>query len=739
MTIPTEWLRPTGPLPTTDGEELSASDSNVMVRISVSNKLEVRGNTVPRSFPLEDIRNMAFIAHIDAGKTTVTERILYYTGRTYKVGEVHEGTAVMDWMDEEKERGITITAAATTCYWQDRRINIIDTPGHVDFTAEVERSLRVLDGGVVVFDAVAGVEAQSETVWRQADRYHVPRICFINKMDRVGADFHRTISMIQERLKARPLPVQLPLGSEESYRGVIDLVENRAWSFDGKLDSDPVEVAIPELEQARCGEFRQALIEKLAEIDDRILEAYLGGHDVTAAELKAALRRVTLAVKGVPILCGSALRNKGMQTLLDAIVDYLPSPLDMPPVRAVNVRGAEVDRPASDETPFTALAFKVVSDPFVGRLVYFRVYSGRVEAGAQVYNSTTGKKERIGRLLLMHANRREEINEADTGAIVASLGLKNTFTGHTLCHPSQPVILESIRFPEPVLSVAIEPRTSIDQDKMAEALHKLTEEDPTFKVNYNQETGQTVISGMGELHLEVIVNRLLSEFRVGAKVGRPRVAFKETITIPVQAEGRFIRQTGGHGQYGHVCLELEPGERGSGLQFKNSIRGNAIPKQYIPAIETGIKEAMETGVLANYPVIDIKATLYDGSYHEVDSSELSFKMAASMALKKGVAKAKPTILEPIMKLEVVAPEQFLGDIISDLNSRRAHIESIETHIEMSTVHALIPLVEAFGYTTSLRSMTQGRATHSLEFYRYQELPAELVAQFSEQVGTRGYA
>jgi len=682
---------------------------------------------------------MAFIAHIDAGKTTVTERILYYTGRTYKVGEVHEGTAVMDWMEEEKERGITITAAATTCHWRDQRINIIDTPGHVDFTAEVERSLRVLDGGVVVFDAVAGVEAQSETVWRQADRYHVPRICFINKMDRVGADFLRTISMIEERLQARPLPVQLPLGSEETYRGIIDLVEKKAWSFDGKLDSDPVEVAIPESEQARCSEFRQALIEKLAEIDDQILAAYLEGRDIIAAELKAALRRVTLAVKGVPILCGSALRNKGMQPLLDAVVDYLPSPLDMPPVRAVNIRGAEVDRPASDETPFTALAFKVVTDPFVGRLVYFRVYSGQVEAGAQVYNSTTGKKERIGRLLLMHANRREEIDAADTGAIVATLGLKNTFTGHTLCHPSQPVILESIRFPEPVISVAIEPRTSIDQDRMGEALHKLTEEDPTFKVDYNQETGQTVISGMGELHLEVIVNRLLSEFRVGAKVGRPRVAFKETITIPVQAEGKFIRQTGGHGQYGHVCLELEPGERGSGLQFKNSIRGNAIPKQYIPAIEAGIKEAMQTGVLANCPVVDIKATLYDGSYHEVDSSELSFKMAASMALKKGVAKAKPTILEPIMKLEVVTPEQFLGDIISDLNSRRAHIESIETHLDMSTIYALIPLVEAFGYTTSLRSMTQGRATHSLEFYRYQELPAELVAQFSEQVGTRGYA
>jgi len=707
-----------------------------MVRNLVSAKFEVRGGTVPRSFPLEDIRNIAFIAHIDAGKTTVTERILYYTRRTYKVGEVHEGTAVMDWMEEERERGITITAAATTCYWGDQRINIIDTPGHVDFTAEVERSLRVLDGGVVVFDAVAGVEAQSETVWRQADRYHVPRICFINKMDRVGANFNRTISMIEERLRAKPLPIQLPLGSEDSYEGIIDLVENKAWSFDGNLDSEPAAVAIPESERARCTEFRQALIEKLAEIDDQILMAYLDGQSVTATELKEALRRVTLANTGVPILCGSALRNKGMQTLLDAIIDYLPSPLDMPPVRAVNFRGTEVTRPASDEEPFTALAFKVVSDPFVGRLVYFRAYSGRVGAGAQVYNSTRGKRERIGRLLLMHANRREEIGEADTGAIVATLGLKNTFTGDTLCHPSQPVLLESIRFPEPVISVAIEPKTNIDQDRMGEALQKLTEEDPTFKVTYNQETGQTVISGMGELHLEVIVNRLLSEFRVGAKVGRPRVAYKETITRLVRVESRFVRQTGGHGQYGHVCLQLEPGERGSGLQFANHIRGNAIPKQYIPAIEAGIKEAMETGVLANYPVVDVKVTLYDGSYHEVDSSELAFKMAGSMALKDGVAKAKPTLLEPIMKLEVVTPEQFLGDIIGDFNSRRAHIESIETHGEMSTIYTLIPLAEAFGYATSLRSKTQGRATHSLEFYRYQVLPAELATQVTEKTGTK---
>jgi len=704
-----------------------------MITKTVTSKHEVRGKTVPRSYPLEDIRNMAFIAHIDAGKTTVTERILYYTHRTYKVGEVHEGTAVMDWMDQEKERGITITAAATTCYWRDHRINIIDTPGHVDFTAEVERSLRVLDGGVVVFDAVAGVEAQSETVWRQADRYNVSRICFINKMDRIGANFHRTISMIEERLKAKPLPIQLPLGSETSFRGVIDLVEEKAWSFDGELDSDPEEVPVPDSERGRCAEFRQALVEKLAELDDGVLIAYLDGRSLTADELKQALRRVTSANKGVPILCGSALRNKGIQLLLDAIIDYLPSPLDMPPVRTVDVRtGAEVVRPVSDEAPFTALAFKVVSDPFVGRLVYFRVYSGRVSVGAQVYNATRSKRERIGRLLLMHANHREEITSADTGTIAATLGLKETFTGDTLCQPSPPVLLESIRFPEPVLSVAIEPKTRADQDRMGEALQKLTEEDPTFKVTHNEETGQTIISGMGELHLDVLVRRLLSEFSVDAKVGRPRVAYKETITKPVQAEGRFVRQTGGHGQYGHVWLELEPAERGGGFQFTNRIKGAIIPKQYIPAVEAGIKEAMETGILAGYPVVDVKATLYDGSYHQVDSSELAFKMAGSMAIKNGVRKASPVILEPIMKLEVVTPEHFLGDIISDLNSRRAHIEGIETYAEMSTVHASIPLAETFGYTTTLRSATQGRATHSLEFARYQELPAGLVAQIIEK-------
>jgi elongation factor G len=717
-------------LPTIDGERIPfLAETNLK---SVKHKVEDK--TVPRSFPLEHIRNIAIIAHIDAGKTTVTERILYYSGRTYKIGGVDEGTAVMDWMEQERERGITITAAATTCAWREHRINIIDTPGHVDFTAEVERCLRVLDGGVVVFDAVAGVEAQSETVWRQANRYNVPRLCFLNKMDRVGAGFERSLTMIKERLQANPLPVQLPLGSETSYRGVIDLIESKAWSFDGNPDSDPVQVAIPESEQAKCAEFRQELIEKLAECDDQIMLAYLGGEEITAAELKLALRRVTLANKGVPILCGSALRNKGVRFLLDAIVDYLPSPSDMPAVRAIDTRlNTEVTRPARDDAPFAALAFKAVSDPFVGRLVYFRVYSGRVAAGAQIFNSTREKKERIGRLLLMHANHREEITEADTGAIVATLGLKNTFTGDTLCHYSDQVLLESIRFPEPVLSIAVEPKTRADQDKLGTALRKLTEEDPTFKVDYNDDTGQTVISGMGELHLEVIASRLLGEFGVGAKMGRPRVAYQETITVPVKVEGRFVRQSGGHGQYGHVCLELEPLERGSGFQFVDRIRSGAIPRQYIPAVETGIKEAMESGAWAGYPLVDVKATIYDGSYHEVDSSDIAFKMAGSMALKDGVAKAKPVLLEPIMKLEVVTPEEFLGDIISDLNSRRGHIETIRTQGDISAIHSFVPLSEAFGYATTLRSLTQGRATHSLEFYQYQGVPAALVDQITDRV------
>lgn len=689
---------------------------------------------------LESVRNIGIIAHIDAGKTTVTERILYYTGTIYKMGEVHEGTTVMDWMDQERERGITITAASITCNWRNQRINIIDTPGHVDFTAEVERSLRVLDGGVVVFDGVSGVEAQSETVWRQADRYHVPRVCFINKMDRVGANYEHAIAMIEERLHAKPLPIQLPLGSEESFEGVIDLIGNRILRFDGEPGTPPIEGDIPESEQAKYREYQKQLIEKLAEIDDEIMTAYLDGREITQTELKQALRKATLANKGVPVVCGSALRNRGIQPLLDAIVDYLPSPLDMPPLRAIDTKtGAEVMRPVSDDALFTALAFKVVSDPFVGRLVYFRVYSGKVKEGETVFNTTSGKKERIGRLLLMRANRREEMEEAGAGAIAATLGLKNTFTGDTLCAPSQPVLLESIRFPEPVISVAIEPKTKADQDKMGEALHKLAEEDPTFKVTYNNETGQTVISGMGELHLEVLVRRLQSEFRVEAKVGQPRVAYRETITKPVRTEGRFVRQSGGHGQYGHVWLELEPGKPGTGFKFEERIKGNAIPRNFVPAIEAGVKEALEGGVIAGYPLVDIGVTVVDGSYHEVDSSELAFKIAASMALKEGAAKAKPILLEPIMKLEVVTPEQYLGDIISDLSGRRAQIGSVEARGETSTIHALIPLAETFGYATSLRSETQGRATYSMEFHRYQELPAGLASEIAEKTGTTRHA
>jgi elongation factor G len=688
---------------------------------------------MPRSFPLDHIRNIGIIAHIDAGKTTITERILYYTGKTYKIGEVHEGTTVMDWMEQERQRGITITAAATTCHWKEHRINIIDTPGHVDFTAEVERSLRVLDGGVVVFDAVAGVEAQSETVWRQADRYGVPRICFINKMDRVGANLDRCISMIEERLRAKPILVQLPVGKEESFRGVIDLIEKKAWVYDGKIDSKPQEIEIPDEDKEKVKKYRQALIEKLAEEDDYILSAYLEGGDITTDDIKTALRKVTLINKGIPVLCGSALKNKGIRLLLDAVVDYLPSPLDMPPITAISVKtGEKATRLASDEAPFAALAFKVVADPFVGRLVYLRIYSGKVKAGAQVFNSTRSKRERIGRLMLMHANRYEEVSEADTGAIIAAMGLKETLTGDTLSEATQQVVLESIRFPQPVLSVAIEPKTRADRDKMGEALQKLTEEDPTFKVAYNEETGQTIISGMGELHVEVIISRLLGEYKVLAKVGNPRVAYKETITASVKAEGRFIRQSGGRGQYGHVCIEVEPMERGGGFKFVNKIKGGILSKPFILAAENGIKEAMETGGTAGYQVIDVQVTLYDGSYHEVDSSELAFKMAGSIAFKKGISKAHPVILEPVMKLEVITPGQFLGDVVGDISSRRGRIDLIETRGETSTIRCKLPLAETFGYTTTLRSMTQGRATHSMEFYQYRELPAGLAKELRDK-------
>jgi elongation factor G len=661
--------------------------------------------------------------------------VLYYTGITYKKGGVDEGTTVTDWMEEERARGITITSAAITCQWGDYRINIIDTPGHVDFTAEVERCLRVLDGGIVLFDAVQGVEAQSETVWRQADKYNVPRICFVNKMERVGASFEHTVEMIESRLHARALPIQMPIGNETSFQGVIDLIENKAYSKDGERDKSIEEIAIPAELQAKVKEARHNMIERLAESDDQMLSRYLDGEEITNDEIRAGIRKATIAAKLVPVLCGSALSNKGVRPLLDAVGYYLPAPSDMPPTKAVDYKNSsELTLQISDREPFTALAFKVVTDPFVGRLVYFRVYSGVVKASDQVLNTTRGKTERIGRLFLMHANRRDEIEEADTGAIVATLGLKNTFTGDTLSNMDKPVLLESIKFPEPVISIAIEPKSRIDQEKMGEALRKLSEEDPTFKVKYNEETGQIVISGMGELHLEIISHRMMSEFGVSANVGNPRVAYKETITQKVQAEGRFIRQSGGKGQYGDCWLELEPQPPGTGFEFVEKIKGGTIPRNYIPAIEKGVKAACETGTLAGYPIVDIKVTVFDGSYHEVDSNENAFQMAGSMGLKAGVHKAKPIILEPIMKMEVISPKEFMGDVIGDISSRRAHIDSIENRAEIVVISALIPLSETFGYTTALRSQTQGRASQTMEFNSYQEIPAFLLKELTDKTG-----
>jgi elongation factor G len=690
---------------------------------------------VPRSFPLELIRNIAIIAHIDAGKTTTTERILFYTGRTYKIGNVDEGTTVMDFMQQERERGITIKAAATTTSWGKYRINIIDTPGHVDFTAEVERSLRVLDGGVVVLDAVQGVEAQSETVWRQADKYHVPRICFINKMDRTGANFDRTIGMIKDRLRAIPIAIQLPLGAEENYQGIIDLVQKKAWRFSNQADEAPEEIAIPESMSGAVKKARHDMIEKLGESDDKMMEAYLAGHDdISIEDIQFALRRVTITNRCVPVLCGSSLKNKGVQNLLDAVVDYLPSPLDMPALFAVNPKTEEkIECAPQDNAPFVALAFKVVTDPYMGRLVYLRVYSGTLQTGATVMNSTRDKKERIGRIVLMHANHREEINDADTGGIVAILGLKETFTGDTICGPDKPLLLDSIRFPEPVISVAIEPKTRADQEKLGEALRKMSDEDPTFKVDYNDETGQMVISGMGELHLDVIVSRMLTEFGVNAKVGNPQVAYKETITQTVEVEGRFVRQTGGHGQYGDVNVRFEPQEKGKGFEFVEAIKGGTIPRKFIGPTEKGIKEAMLSGALGGFPMVDIKATLFDGSYHDVDSSDLAFQMAGSIAMKEGARRGRPIILEPIMKMEIMAPEQFMGDLIGDMNSRRGHIENIETRSGMTTIHAIVPLSQTFGYSTVIRSLTQGRANYSLEFSNYQEVPRDL----AEEIVSKG--
>src|SRR5579884_1100440 len=671
-------------------------------------------------------RNIGIIAHIDAGKTTTTERILYYTGKTYKIGEVHEGTAVMDWMEQERERGITITAAATTASWNGHKINIIDTPGHVDFTVEVERSLRVLDGGVVVFDGVAGVEPQSETVWRQADKYSVPRICFVNKLDRTGADYWRTVDMIRERLGARPLPVQLPLGREASFHGVIDVLRNVAWEFSDDPGTPPREVPIPAEEQEMARHHREQLVERIAETDEALTERFLEGETISEAELRAALRQATIAGQLVPVLCGSALRNKGIQLLLDAICDYLPSPLDVPPVAGIDPRTEElVVRSASPDEPLAALAFKIVADPHVGKLAYVRVYSGMLQSGTYVYNSSKGERERIGRLLLMHANKREEIKEVEAGNIAAIIGLKSTITGDTLCDQDHPVVLEAIRFPEPVIDVAIEPRSKADQDKLSIALQRLGEEDPTFRVRTDQETGQTLIGGMGELHLEVIVDRMQREFRVDAHVGRPQVAYRETITRPARAEGRFVRQTGGRGQYGDVWIEIEPLPRGGGFELVDKIVGGVIPREYIPAVEAGVREATETGSLAGYPVVDLKVALVDGSYHEVDSSEMAFKIAGSMALKNALAKAGAEILEPIMKVEVTVPEEYLGDVMGDLTARRAQIEGMELRGNAQVVRARVPLAKMFGYATDLRSATQGRATYSMEFSHYEPVPRDV--------------
>ncbi|MBI4300672.1 MAG: elongation factor G [Chloroflexi bacterium] len=678
---------------------------------------------------MENLRNIGIIAHIDAGKTTVTERLLFYTGKTYKIGEVHEGTAVMDWMEQERERGITITAAATTCHWREHRINIIDTPGHVDFTVEVERSLRVLDGGVVVLDAVAGVQPQSETVWRQANKYNVPRICFVNKMDRVGANLPRTIAMIRERLNGDPVLIQLPIGNEANFRGVIDLVEMRAWLFPEERGEDLIEAPVPAELADAAASAREEMIENVAEVDDHLMAFYVGGKDISSEEIKKALRRTTIAAKRVPVLCGAALRNKGIQPLLDAVTDYLPSPLDVPPIKGIDPRsGKEITRDPEPHAPFTALAFKIVADPFVGKLAYIRVYSGEAKTGVMVLNSMRDQKERIGRLLQMHANRREEIPEISAGGIAAVVGLKNTLTGDTLCAPHSPILLESITFPEPVISVAIEPKTKADQDKLGETLSRLGEEDPTFKTRYDIETGQTIISGMGELHLEVLVERMFREFKVEANVGKPQVAYREAITQKATAESRFVRQTGGRGQYGHVIIEVEPLGRGKGYEFVDGVRGGDIPREFIPAAAAGIKEAAETGVLAGYPIVDLKVTLTGGSYHEVDSSELAFRTAGSMALKTAIHKAKPVLLEPVMRLEITTPEQFLGEVLGDISSRRGHIESMDAQGKTGVVRCLVPLADIFGYATDLRSLTQGQATYSMEFDHYQEVPSAVAAQ-----------
>ncbi|MGC8879348.1 MAG: elongation factor G [Anaerolineae bacterium] len=682
---------------------------------------------------LERVRNIGIIAHIDAGKTTASERILFYTQKIHRMGEVHEGTATMDWMEQERERGITITAAATTCFWRGHQINLIDTPGHIDFTAEVQRSLRVLDGGVVIFDAVSGVEPQSETVWRQADRFHVPRICFVNKMDRVGADLWRTVQMIIDRLHAQPALVQLPVGMEASFVGVVDLVGMKSITYRDELGTEMiVSDEIPAELRDEAARLRRRLIEQVAETEasEALTEKFLLEEEISSEELRAALRAATLQGKLVPVLCGSALRNKGIQPLLDAVIDYLPSPLDIPSIVGTDPKsGKPVECPPDPRAPFAALAFKIVTDPYVGRLAYVRVYSGTIHTGANTYNATRGVRERVGRLLQMHANQRQEINALSAGDIGAILGLKSTFTGDTLCDPSRQVILEDIKFPEPVISVAIEPKTKADQEKMIDALKKLAEEDPTFRVRVDENTGQTLISGMGELHLEVLVTRMMREFRVMAKVGRPQVAYRETITRSARGRGRFIRQTGGRGQYGDVELLVEPLPKGGGFQFEDRTVGGSIPKEFIPAVEQGVRSALESGVLAGYPIIDLKAIVVGGSYHEVDSSEMAFKIAGSMALREAVQEADPVLLEPVMKLEVVVPEQFTGDVVGDISSRRGTIESMEPRgPEMQAIRALVPLAQMFGYATDLRSMTQGRGTFVMEFSHYDQVSEALMQQ-----------
>jgi elongation factor G len=689
---------------------------------------------VVRLVPLELTRNIGIMAHIDAGKTTTTERILYYTGITHKLGEVHEGTATMDWMEQEQERGITITSAATTCIWDNHRVNIIDTPGHVDFTAEVERSLRVLDGAVALFGSVEGVEPQSETVWRQADKYRVPRIGFVNKMDRPGADFPRVLDMIRTRLNSVPVAVQIPLGTEDEFRGVIDLISQKAIVFqEESLGSDFETGDIPDQYREMVAAYREKIIEAASEVDDLVLEKYLRGAQISEQELKAALRKGTINLKFVPVLCGSAFKNKGIQQLLDAIVTYLPSPLDVPPVTGVAENGAKPPvRNASDEEPFSGLIFKIMTDPFVGHLAFFRVYSGQLKSGTAVYNSTRDSAERVGRLLKMHANKREEIKDVYCGDIAAAVGLKNVSTGDTICEKQHPIVLEAIEFPAPVISVAIEPKTKSDQEKLGISLDKLIREDPTFKVHTDPDTGQTILSGMGELHLEILVDRMIREFGVAANIGKPQVAYRETIRQHAEAEGRFVRQTGGRGQYGHVKIYLDPVPAGSGIEFSNEIVGGAIPREYISPVEDGVRQALDNGVLAGYEVVDVKVTLVDGSYHEVDSSEMAFKIAGSMAVKEAARKAKPVLLEPMMKVEVVVPEDYMGSVTGDLHSRRGRVESTENRLGSTIIQCKVPLSEMFGYSTDLRSMTQGRATYSMHFSHYDEAPKAV----SEEVITK---